>query len=192
MTKLRRRSTVSATTIRSPGSDSRNMKCGPGPRRLAPRNWTACKRTCQLPPPPPDGAHVSARAPSPVYCGGKEPVFLAAVAFSAASSPPISSGAPSCLADRVRRRRCWSCVLYRRSPSLAFPLALLSLVPLGALYLQVSDAAQVTPPESGGLRHRRRHGRGDGARHARGHRARQSVRRQAGVGRCRNRRACNR
>ncbi|MGA9567073.1 MAG: ComEC/Rec2 family competence protein, partial [Candidatus Korobacteraceae bacterium] len=38
-------------------------------------------------------------------------------------------------------------VLYRRAPSLAFPLAILALVPLGAFYLQVSDAAQTTPPE---------------------------------------------
>jgi len=38
------------------------------------------------------------------------------------------------------------CALYRRAPSLALPLALLSLVPLGALYLKLSDAAQVTPP----------------------------------------------
>ena len=36
--------------------------------------------------------------------------------------------------------------LYRRAPSLAFPLAVLSLVPLGAFYLQTTDAAQVTPP----------------------------------------------
>ena len=38
-------------------------------------------------------------------------------------------------------------VLYRRAPSLAFPLAILTLVPLGAFYLQVFDAAQVTPPD---------------------------------------------
>ncbi len=38
------------------------------------------------------------------------------------------------------------CLLNRRAPSLAFPLALLMLVPLGAFYLQVFDAAQVTAP----------------------------------------------
>ena len=38
------------------------------------------------------------------------------------------------------------CALHRRAPSLAFALAVLSLVPLGAFYLQVTDAAQVTPP----------------------------------------------
>jgi hypothetical protein len=36
--------------------------------------------------------------------------------------------------------------LCRRAPSLAFPLVILSLIPLGAFYLQVTDAAQVTPP----------------------------------------------
>jgi len=38
------------------------------------------------------------------------------------------------------------CVLYRRAPSMAFSLALLALVPLGACYLQLYDAAQITPP----------------------------------------------
>lgn len=37
-------------------------------------------------------------------------------------------------------------LLYRRAPSLAFPLAILTLVPLGAFCLQVFDAAQTTPP----------------------------------------------
>lgn len=37
------------------------------------------------------------------------------------------------------------CILYRRAPHLAFPLALLMLVPLGAFYLQIFDAAQTTP-----------------------------------------------
>ena len=38
------------------------------------------------------------------------------------------------------------CVFYWRAPSLAFPLAVLALIPLGGLYLQVFDAAQSTPP----------------------------------------------
>lgn len=38
-------------------------------------------------------------------------------------------------------------VLYRRAPSLAFPLGVLALIPLGAFYLQVFDAAQLTPPD---------------------------------------------
>ena len=38
------------------------------------------------------------------------------------------------------------CALYRRAPSLAFGIAILSLLPLGAFYLQGTDAAQVAPP----------------------------------------------
>ena len=38
------------------------------------------------------------------------------------------------------------CILYRRTPSLAFPVAMLALVPLGAFYLQLFDAAQTTSP----------------------------------------------
>ena len=37
-------------------------------------------------------------------------------------------------------------MLHRRAPSLALPLALLMLVPLGAFYLQIYDAAQVAAP----------------------------------------------
>jgi competence protein ComEC len=37
-------------------------------------------------------------------------------------------------------------VLYRRNPSLAFSLALVALIPLGAFYLQSYDASQATPP----------------------------------------------
>ena len=98
--------------------------------------------------PSPDGAHLSARAPTPVYCGGREPAFLAAVAFAAG----IVAGSFAWRAPHV-----WLIafviaavgvyVLYRRAPSLAFPLAILALVPLGAFYLQVFDAAQVTPPD---------------------------------------------
>jgi competence protein ComEC len=37
-------------------------------------------------------------------------------------------------------------VLYRRNPSMAFALALVALIPLGAFYLQSYDASQTTPP----------------------------------------------
>ncbi len=94
-----------------------------------------------------DGAHLSASAPSSVYCGGREPAFLVAVAFAGG----ILAGAYAWRAPQI-----WLfaflvasvglTALYRRAPSLAFPLAVLAVVPLGALYLQVSDAAQVTPP----------------------------------------------
>lgn len=97
--------------------------------------------------PSPDGAHVSARALTPVYCGGREPAFIAALAFAAG----IIAGnflwrAPHVWLIAFVLGVAGVCVLYRRAPSLAFPLAILALVPLGAFYLQVSDAAQTTPP----------------------------------------------
>ena len=84
-----------------------------------------------------------------VYCGGREPLFIAAVAFSAG----IIAGDYLWRAPYV-----WLiawviavigvCVFYRRAPSLAFPLAILSLIPLGALCLQVFDAAQTAHMET--------------------------------------------
>ena len=94
-----------------------------------------------------DGAHASARAPALVYCGGREPLFIAALAFSAG----IIAGNLLWRAPHVWLIACIVAatgvgVLYWRRPSLAFPLATLALIPLGALYLQVFDAAQATPP----------------------------------------------
>ena len=123
------------------------MKCGPGPRRLVPRTWTACKRTCQL------------------------PLLPRMERTSPRVRPrlPIAAARNLCSWRRLRSRRhhCWKFCL-ARSSYLAdcvfglllrecgcstaarhrwrFPLALLMLVPLGAFYLQVFDAAQVTPP----------------------------------------------
>ena len=97
--------------------------------------------------PPPNGAHVSARAPTPVYCGGREPVFVAALAFAAGIlAGNFAWRAPHVWLIAFLLAGAGICLLYRRAPSLAFPLALLALVPLGAFYLQVYDAAQTTPP----------------------------------------------
>ncbi len=97
--------------------------------------------------PPPDGAHVSARAPTPVYCGGREPLFLAALAFSTG----IVAGsfvwrAPQVWLIAFLIAAIGVCILFRRAPGLAFALALLALVPLGGFYLQLFDASQTTPP----------------------------------------------
>jgi hypothetical protein len=97
--------------------------------------------------PSPQGAHASVRAPSAVYCGGREPLFIAALAFASGivvanfvwRPPLIWLIAATIAAAGV-------CVLHRRAPAFAFALAILALVPLGAFYLQVTDAAQVTPP----------------------------------------------
>lgn len=82
-----------------------------------------------------------------MYCGGRQPAFIAALAFAAGivvancvwRAPFIWLIAFVLAAAGV-------IVLHRRAPSLAFALAILSLAPLGAFYLQVMDASQVTPP----------------------------------------------
>ncbi len=85
----------------------------------------------------------SAPAGPLLYCGGKEPVFLAAVAFSAGiiaasylwRSP--QSWLIACLVALLG-----AAFFYRRSPQIAFGLALLALIPLGGFYLQARDAAE--------------------------------------------------
>ena len=82
-----------------------------------------------------------------MYCGGREPAFIAALAFASGivvanyvwRLPLIWLIAAVIAAAGV-------IFLRRRAPSLAFVLAIVSLLPLGAFYLQVTDAAQVTPP----------------------------------------------
>jgi competence protein ComEC len=82
-----------------------------------------------------------------VYCGGREPLFIAAVAFASGiivanyvwRSPLIWLLAAVIAGAGV-------CILHRRAPSFGFALAILALLTLGAFYLQVTDAAQVTPP----------------------------------------------
>lgn len=74
-------------------------------------------------------------------------MFLAAVAFAAGIlAGSFAWRAPHIwlIAFVVAAAGAW--VLHRRAPSLAFPLALLMLVTLGAFYLQISDAAQVAAP----------------------------------------------
>lgn len=86
---------------------------------------------------------LGASAVNPPYCGGQEPLFLAAIAFSAGilaanflwRSPFIWLGgfclAVVCAAGSLRR-----------SPQLVFVVTLLAMVPLGGFYLQARDAAQ--------------------------------------------------
>ena len=83
----------------------------------------------------------------PVYCGGREPVFAAAVAFTAGIlAGNFAWRAPYIWLVAFVVASCGVWLLYRRNPSLAFPLMLVALVPLGAFYLQSYDATQVTPP----------------------------------------------
>jgi competence protein ComEC len=85
-----------------------------------------------------------------VYCGGREPLFIAALAFASGIvvanyvwRPPLVWLIASVIAASG------VILLRRRAPSLAFAIAVLSLLPLGAFYLQVTDAAQVTPSNLG-------------------------------------------
>jgi competence protein ComEC len=94
-----------------------------------------------------NGAHASACLRR-LYCGGKEPLFIAAVAFASGivaanflwRSPFIwlSALALPCLA---------ALIIARRSPELAYPLVLIAMSASGAFYLQAYDAAQSTPPD---------------------------------------------
>ncbi len=91
----------------------------------------------------------SAPAEPLLYCGGKEPVFLAALAFSVGiiaanylwRSP--QSWLMACLVALLG-----AAFFYRRSPQIAFGLALLALIPLGGFYLQARDAAAPTIAEN--------------------------------------------
>ena len=82
-----------------------------------------------------------------MYCGGREPLFIAALAFASGIvvanyvwRPPLIWLIASVIAAAG------VCALHRRASTFAFALAVLSLFPLGAFYLQVTDAAHVTPP----------------------------------------------
>jgi competence protein ComEC len=74
-------------------------------------------------------------------------MFLAAVAFALGTlAGNFAWRAPQIWLLAFAVAAAGLCLLRRRAPSLSLPLALLMLVPLGALYLQVYDAAQTTPP----------------------------------------------
>ena len=78
-----------------------------------------------------------------LYCGGQEPVFLVALAFSTgiiAANYFWRSPLAWLIAFLVAIGGV--AFFYRRSPQTAFALALLVAVPLGGFYLQARDAAQ--------------------------------------------------
>jgi len=97
--------------------------------------------------PPLGGARHSAGVPTRVYCGGREPLFVAAAAFSAGIvAGSVVWRAPHVWLLSFLLAAAGVVALHRRAPTLAFPLTMLALIPLGAFYLQVWDASQVTPP----------------------------------------------
>jgi competence protein ComEC len=81
--------------------------------------------------------------PAPPYCGGQEPVFLAALAFSAGIlAADFFWRSPYVWLVGLAIAMAAAILSLRRSPQLAFACGILAIVPLGGLYLQARDAAQ--------------------------------------------------
>lgn len=93
------------------------------------------------------------RTPAPagvrLYCGGQEPVFLVAVAFCLGIiAANYLWRSPFAWLVAFLVAIAGAAFFYRRSPQVAFFLALLAVVPLGGFYLQARDAAQPTIAQS--------------------------------------------
>lgn len=83
------------------------------------------------------------RPVAPPYCGGQEPLFLAALAFSTGIlAADLQWRSPSGWLVGLSLALIAAVLSVRRSPQLAMVCGLLAIVPLGALYLQARDAAQ--------------------------------------------------
>ena len=82
-----------------------------------------------------------------LYCGGKEPLFVAAVAFACGIvSADLIWRSPFAWLIAFCSACAGAWLLRHRNPQLAYPFLLIGLTALGALYLQAYDAAQSTPP----------------------------------------------
>ena len=80
-----------------------------------------------------------------LYCGGQEPVLLAAVAFAAGViAADYYWRAPHAWLIVFLVSTAGAAFFLRRSPRLAFALGLMAIVPLGSFYLQARDAGQPT------------------------------------------------
>lgn len=83
--------------------------------------------------------------PAALYCGGQEPLFLAALAFSAGIiAENYIWRSPILWLIAFAAAAFGSVYRLRRRPQIAFILWLLAIIPLGAFYLQARDAAQPT------------------------------------------------
>ena len=97
---------------------------------------------------PPTGAEPIQAASKP-YCGGQEPVFLAALGFSAGIiAANYLWRSPYIWLAGFLIAATGAALALRRSPQAGFALALAAMLPLGAFYLQARDAAQVTVAEN--------------------------------------------
>ncbi len=87
--------------------------------------------------PPPTGSRL--------YCGGQEPIFLAALAFSAGTlAANYFWRSPHAWLIAFLLSAAGAAFFLRRSPQVAFSLGLVAIIPLGGFYLQARDAAQPT------------------------------------------------
>jgi len=86
--------------------------------------------------------------PSPLYCGGKEPIFVLAVAFASGIIAADYLWRPPFAWLLAFTLACFGGIFFGlRKSRLGFPFLLVSMVALGAFYLQVYDASQTTPPD---------------------------------------------
>jgi len=86
------------------------------------------------------------RAPAPAVrrtdCGGQEPVFLAALAFSTGIiAANYLWRSPGAWLIALVVALAGTAFFYQRSAQAGFMLLLLAMVPLGGFYLQARDAA---------------------------------------------------
>lgn len=94
-----------------------------------------------------DGAHDSARALRSLYCGGREPLFVAAAAFSAGIvTANFIWRSPLCWLAAFFLAMASSAFFYRTGERIAHGFLLLAAFLLGAFYLQAFDAAQTRRP----------------------------------------------
>ena len=86
------------------------------------------------------------------YCGGQEPLFLAALAFSSGivAADYLWRSPGIWLAGFVLAALA-AVISLRRSPQLGFALILIAVVPLGGFYLQARDAAEPVIADNLGL-----------------------------------------
>ena len=83
-----------------------------------------------------------------LYCGGKEPLFIAALAFSSGIvAADLLWRSPLVWLLALALPCSGILVVWKRAPELAYPLALVAVFAAGAFYLQAFDAAQKTPPD---------------------------------------------
>jgi competence protein ComEC len=89
---------------------------------------------------------VSAK-PRPLYCGGKEPLFLSAVAFACGIiAANYAWRSPLAWIAAFSAALIAALFFSRKATQFALPFSLIAISALGAFYLQAYDAAQTTPP----------------------------------------------